>query len=358
LGGILCVLIFLAWLLWLILTRQKIHFSSLLMVGLAAAFGLLLGSPKYVQAYQTYGSVQLNIPEVVTAGTPYNRMIYQTRDTRYNEVLQSSGLGIPQLATAIVILERDRYMVILPGMFTALLVIALWRKSLHGFAPPELALWSLAALAIFLPFIGFLDIGRIVLSRAFVGNLRYQLHLYPFFAAILSVAVLFTEKLPLKIPGASWKKVHSTATNLLVLALFFSCFSALNRTDDNFWRYANLQGNQIEYSLRVAPILDMQQEIAPANILHDSALIPYHLESHAVYLYSLGGKDILASTTPGQVAESLRKAGVGAVVIEKADIENGWQDTPLYQYLESSGQAELSFENEVLLIYRLPDQPG
>ena len=100
----------------------------------------------------------------------------------------------------------------------------------------------------------------------------------------------------------------------------------------------------------------MQQEIAPARILHNSALIPYHLESSALYLYSLDGKDILAGTTPGQVAESLQKAGVGAVVIEKADIESAWQDTPLYQYLLSSGQAELSFENELLLIYRLPGQ--
>ena len=229
LGGILCVLICLAWLLWLFLTRQKIRFASLLMVGLAAAIGLLLGSSKYIQAYQAYGSVQLHIPEYVTAGTPYNRMIYQARDTRYNEVLQSGGLGIPQLATAIVILERDRYLVILPGMLTALLVIALWRKSLAGFTPPELALWSLAALATFLPFIGLLDIGKIVLSRAFVGNLRYQLHLYPFFAAILSAAVLVSEKLPFKIPGWGWKKVHSTALTLLIGLLFFSCLSALNR---------------------------------------------------------------------------------------------------------------------------------
>ena len=356
LGGILCVLICLAWLLWMFLTGQKIRFTSLLMVGLAVAFGLLLGSSKYIQAYQTYGSVQLHIPEYVTAGTPYNRMIYQTRDTRYNEVLMSSGLGIPQLATAIVILERDRYLVILPGMLTALVVIALWRKSLAGFTPPELALWSLAALVTFLPFIGLLDIGKIVLSRAFVGNLRYQLHLYPFFAAILSAAVLYSENLPLEISSWDWKKVHSIVLKLLILALFFSCLSALNRSDDNFWRYANLQGNQIEYSVRVDPVRDMQREISPARILHNSTLIPYHLESSALYLYSLDGKDILASTTPEQVAESLQQAGVGAIVIEKADIERAWQDTPLYRYLESSGQAELSFENELLLIYRLPDQ--
>ena len=353
LGGILCVLICLGWLLGQFLLGRQVHFASLLLVGLAAALGLLLGSGKYFQAFRTYGSVQLHIPEHVTVGTPYNEMIYQTRDTRYNEIFNSAGLRSRLLTTAMVILERDRYLVLLPGLVTALLLILLWRRMLARYAPPELALWSLASLLVFLPFIGLLDIGRIVLSNAFVGNLRYQLHLYPIFAVLLAVSALQLEMLPLKPLGLRWKKLHRRAVVLLILGLLLSCLSALNRSDDNFWRSVNLRTNQIEYAVRIAPVRQVQQEITPGKVLHDSALIPYYLEENALFLYSLDARDILHSTTPDQLQDSLKQAGVGAVVMEQQDIASGWQDTPLYSYLESSPQAELSFENDILRIYRL-----
>ena len=59
LGGILCVLICLAWLLWQILLYKRLQYLNLLFVGLAVSIGLLLGSQKYIQGYLTFGTVML-----------------------------------------------------------------------------------------------------------------------------------------------------------------------------------------------------------------------------------------------------------------------------------------------------------
>jgi hypothetical protein len=356
LGGILCVLIFLAWLLWQILLYKRLHYLNLLFVGLAVSLGLLLGSQKYIQGYLTFGTVNVNIPEIVTQGTIYPEIIVQIRDTRYNEIFNSFGLGNPQLTTALVILERDRYLVLLPGMLVSLLVIVLWCGKITRQLPVQLLFWSVTSLIIFIPFIGFLDVGKIILSKAFVGNLRYSLHFYPFFAAILAVAILQLEKSVWVQKREKQKRLFLFTVSAIILALFVSCMSAFNRYDDNFWKINNLPGNQLEYSLNIIPVRQIQKEIAPRNVLHDKAMSAYYLDKNALYLYTLTGRGILTSNTRSEVASNLQETNVGAVVIRKSDIDSGMQNTVLYDYLIHSGETQIVFENELLKIYLLPDK--
>jgi len=356
LGGILCVLICLAWLLWQILLYKRLQFLNLLFVGLAISLGLLFGSQKYIRGYLAFGTVNVNIPEIVTQGTNYPEIIVQIRETRYNEIFNSFGFGNPLLTTALVVLERDRYLVLLPGMLVSLLVIVLWRRKLACPIPVQLLFWSLASLAIFFPFIGFLDVGKIILSKAFVGNLRYSLHFYPFFSAILAVAILQLEKSSWVQRGEKEKRLFCTTVSVIVLALFVSCMSAFSRYDDNFWRINNIPGNQLEYSLSIVPVRQMQEEIAPRNVLQDKAMSAYHLDNNALFLYTLAGREIITSSTILEVEKNLQKANVGAVVIRKSDIEGGMQNTVLYDYLHRSGETKIVFENEVLYIFLLPAQ--
>ena len=145
-------------------------------------------------------------------------------------------------------MERDRYLVLLPGMLVCILVIVLWSRGLAHHIPVQLLFWFLVSLAIFFPFVGFLDVGKIILSKAFVGNLRYSLHFYPFFSAILAVAILQLENYSWVQRGEKEKRLFYYTVSAIVLALFVSCMSAFTRQDDNFWRINDLPGNQLEYS--------------------------------------------------------------------------------------------------------------
>ena len=91
-------------------------------------------------------------------------------------------------------------------------------------------------------------------------------------------------------------------------------------------------------------------------MLHENAMSAYHLDNNALFLYTLAGREILASNTLGEVARNLQKAKVGAVVIKKSDIEGGMQNTLLYDYLHNSGETKIAFENDVLYIFLLPEQ--
>jgi hypothetical protein len=336
LGGLIAVLIALAWGLWGIIMRTRI--TQLILVLSAVACGLLLGGTIHLKAYLETGNFKGSLGTCSIAMLPL--------EASTAEVRQDKAAARGRYAE---LLRRDQYRVSIAGLLCAAIAVAIGIRSRRSHREGYLMFLGLVTLAITIPFLGLLDFGSYPFTEWFTSNFRYQMHWYPFGAVcIASVTLLGYEQLLLRQKNPCCTIATAILAGLILL-VSVTAYTTVNK------RWHASANRRAEFMLKVGHIADAMNRMPPGKkLLLENARYNYYLGSRAMLIFSRPACEILEAQDHRQVKEALRRRNIAAVALEEESLAGRWNHTHLLHALADPEVAALTHPKGIL-IYNIHD---
>ncbi len=336
LGGLIAVLIVLAWGLWGLILRTNT--TRLFLVLGAVAIGLFLGGSFHWKAYFETGNFKGSRGECSIARLPV--------ETHAGDVRQDK---VASRGRYIELLRRDQYRVSIAGLLCAGIAIAIGIRSRRSYREGHLLFFGLATFAVTIPFLGLLDFGIYPISEWFTSNFRYQMHWYPFGAVcIASVTLLGYEQLRLLQKG-SYHTIAAVILAGLILLVSVTAYTTVYK------RWHASADKKAEFMRQVGYLADAMNRMPQGKkLLLEDARYNYYLGSRAMLLFSRPACDILEAQDHLQLKEALRRRNIAAVVLEEESLAGRWDHSRLLHTLADPEVTVLT-HHKGILIYRLRD---
>ncbi len=384
LGGVAVVVMTPAWLLWGLLGRAK--WLNLFLVATSMGVGMLVSGTLYIRAYLETGA--------------FFKMGFFWEKAIFGTVLWEQALirRANQLDGATTLFERmalllsiDDYKLSIIGLVAAVLAVILWSRFRNNPKTSVISFVGLLILFIFLPFAGIFDFRGYELSRWFLENRRYTLHWYPF--AAIGVAFMigywydrFSRKnndletlkqnflqdakqrlaslqndlqtsntspqVLIFLPKYDSRKII-VSLGLLAIALGFT-YSAYEAV--NSWRTYNPYRELDNFHGYIDPLQEIVDQIPEdQNLLMDEVIYNYYLDNRAILMYSPVTFPVTQARDEAEAAQALQDLNVGVVLLEEYLIEDWWDKTPFYRYLNNHDNAVLIFSDRFRVYKITPD---
>jgi len=336
LGGLIAVLIALAWGLWGILLRTRV--TRLALVLGAVAIGLFFGGTHQLKAYLETGNFKGLQRQCGITTLPLETPTGEVRQ----EKVSARGLYTE-------LLRRDQYRVSIAGLLCAWIAVAIGIRSRGSHREGCLLFFGLATLAITAPFLGLLDFGSYPISEWFTSNFRYQMHWYPFGAVcIASVTLLGYEQLLLRQKGPYRNIATVILVGLILLVSVTACTTVYKYWHSSAYKRA-------EFMLKVGHLADAMNRMPTCKrLLLEDNRYNYYLGSKAMLIFSRPACEFLEAQDHQQVKEALRKWSIGAVALEEESLAGRWDHSRLFHALADPEVAVLT-HGKGILIYRVHD---
>jgi tetratricopeptide (TPR) repeat protein len=346
LGGIVAVLATAAWMVSVLLQRApwlKV-FLLLCIIGLGFVFGAI----RYFELYlhdgmiQGYASVEASV-----AGTALAAIREANRQT-----LAQTGLW----ARLALPFTTDAFRLSLPGILAAFASLAWWWKKRHERNTFVFLLLSLTTMLIFLPLTGLLDYSGYRISAAFVRNLRYTLHWYPYAAVSLAGLLMAWQHSTSQATGDAGHRVtHRLATGVVAAIAVAAAATALLviQTD---WRVRSetFVASADEVG---GPIKMMLKQLAPGeHWLLDDDRYNYNLGNEGRVMYTRATWPVIKAQTLTEAQVALDTLGIRAVALLRADIPGWWTELPFFALLNDPKKAVVLSGDYYVVYDRIKDQ--
>ena len=335
LGGFVAATMILAWAIWSL--WQRAYWLNVILVSGAVGVGLLLSSWHLLDIYLKTG--QLFSIESAVKGTPLAELL-ATRSQAYRTAAQ---LTTPQRLS--MLLERDHYILSIPGILGAGLAIALWAKLKHEKWAKAIPFVGLTVVAILLPFIGLFDYKDYPLSQWLAANERYPLHWYVFAAVGLAMLVGYYYNRFRSHPNRHIRLLTMVAWVLLTLGVSYSAYKTIMSewpipNEREKWLFENLE-----------PIEAALHRIPGKRLLLEDARFNYYLNNQAVILYTPPTWPIIQARSEREVQSALNELNIGAVILQEAYLSGWWDQIPLFDFLNNPKLTFVAARNSWQRVY-------
>lgn len=339
LGGLIAVLIALAWGLWGIITRTRI--TRLTLVLGAVTIGLLLGGTFHLKAYSETGNFKglwgicniAQLPPDEPSGKAQQAEV--SKRARYAELFR-----------------RDQYRVSIAGLLCAMIAVFVGVRSRRSQRTGNLLFFGLVTLAITTPFLGLFDFESYMISEWFSSNFRYQMHWYPFGAVcIASVTLMGYEQLLFRQKSPCRTVATFILAGLILLLSVTACTTVYKR-----WHAS--ADKRAEFMLKVGHIAGAMYRMPPGKrLLLEDARYNYYLGNRAMLIFSRPACEILEAQDHRQVKEALRRRNIAAVALKEESLTGHWNHSQLLHTLSDPEAATLTHQGGILIYCIHDDNP-
>jgi hypothetical protein len=361
LGVPLVVVVTAAWILWTRPRSKSAFTNAAISIG-AVAMGALAAGRHYVQTYLATGSALGDnvVRESVLAGTPLFEKLGEIADAR----LQGASTLWQRIA---VVAERDGYVLSLPGILSALLILLVLPigRAVEG---ARYGRWlALNVIIVAAIFFGVFDTRSFSLSNSFVMNFRYQQHWYPLLAAVTAFSVVqgltfvgcsrwfmarwpryiffipfFRHREGVSLPShderfsrsVSSGTLRRAALSIMAATAVVFLFDGFFHTVHKYWAPGNPRKEVLRISRVVNAAKTSLQSAKPhSKVLLEDGRFNYYLKSQAVLIYSKFATKLHRATSDEEVERQLTRMNIGVVMITAKSVPGWWDSTALYRYL-------------------------
>lgn len=188
--------------------------------------------------------------------------------------------------------------------------------------PKDVSLLSLSILFLTIPYTGIFDFGKINLSQMFLFNNRYKSHWVILSLILCTYFVAYLAK-----------KVKAGYAALMILLTILCLYSSIQLGVTFIF---DKPGNFLE--TKRYNLYEIFQDLPHDRVvLIDNAGTDYYIDQSTLFIYDKRAWPIIQSKNKEEMSKNLNHLGIKYVLLER-DIKGWWDQTYLYNYLESNGQ--------------------
>ncbi len=327
-----------AWLCWSL--GGRVPLAKIALVVAAIGVGSLLGGNQYVRAYAQTGSIvgDNTFYDSAVSGTPLRPALVDIDTGRLQ------GTTGPW-DRALTILSRDGYRMSVPGLIGAVIALVLARRVRRSRSARVIPFAGLLLVANTL--VLFVNFRQITPLEWFVTNLRYQLHWYPFAAVCVAMLMTYCFAGVTRSRGTSMRAAGTIALVLITSLITLSAYTVVR----DMWRLNDWGDEWVSENVGVLGLT--ADRLPPGQRLLLAGRYNYYVHGKAMVMYSRPSWPVTWARNDTEVKSALGGAGIGAVALMENQIEDYWDRSPLFKFLDNPANGVAKTQNEHLRVYVL-----